>query len=203
MLHHRKKKKEAKQEGIELLRSIGIPSPDIVFKYYPHQLSGGMRQRVMIAMASACKPSLLIADEATTELDVTTQLQILESLKNSVETRGYSLLLITHNLGVIANMCKRVYVMYAGKIMEVANMFDLFENPKHPYTIGLLESTFSTEESKEELVSIKGSVPDLMNLPAGCRFHPRCPRIMDKCRERNPEPIQIGSKHWASCLLYD
>jgi oligopeptide/dipeptide ABC transporter ATP-binding protein len=203
VIHQNKPKAEAKEDVIRVLKRVGIPSPEVLYGYYPHQMSGGMRQRVMIAMALSCKPSLLIADECTTELDVTMQLQILELLKNSVSGGGFSLLLITHDLGVVAYMCKRIYVMYAGKIVESAKSQDLFANPRHPYTVGLLESTLSIEEFKERLVSIEGSVADLMNPPSGCRFHPRCPRVMDGCRESDPKPTEFGQGHVVSCLLYN
>jgi peptide/nickel transport system ATP-binding protein len=203
MVHQGKSKKEARKDVIHVLNRVGIPSPDVLYRYYPHQMSGGMRQRTMIAMALSCKPSLLIADECTTELDVTTQLQILQNLKELVMTGGFSLLLITHDLGVVAYMCNRVYVMYAGRTVETANINDLFEHPKHPYTVGLLESSLSTEGFTDKLVSIKGSVPNLINPPSGCRFHPRCPKVMDKCREIIPERTIIEERHIVSCLLYN
>jgi len=202
MLHQGKTRREAKQHVIEALLKLGLPRAKAVFDYYPHQLSGGMRQRVMIAMAMACQPDLLIGDECTTELDVTTQLQILELLKESVVAAGSSLLLITHNLGVVAYMCDTVYVMYAGQVVEAANVFDLFDDPKHPYTVGLLKSTLSIEGGNAELVSIKGSVADLTDPPAGCRFHPRCPRAMEQCKTTMPGTLTVGAQHTVSCFLY-
>lgn len=202
MLHHGKTRQEAKDEVIQLLLSLGLPGPAAVFDYYPHQLSGGMRQRVMIAMAVACRPDLLIGDECTTELDVTTQLQILKLLKESVLSTGSSLLLVTHNLGVVAYMCDTVYVMYAGKVVESASVYDLFDDPRHPYTVGLLKSTLSIEEGSGKPVSIKGSVADLANPPPGCRFHPRCPSAMEQCKNVMPESTAVGKRHTVSCFLY-
>ena len=203
MLHQGLGRRAAKQVAVDSLREVGLRAPDVLCKNYPHQLSGGMLQRVMIAMALSCKPDLLIADECTTDLDVTTQLQILEVLKTSVNAFGSSLLLITHNLGVVAYMCTRVYVMYAGKVAEVGNTFDLFERPRHPYTVGLLKSTLSADSTQSKLVSIKGSVADLINPPPGCRFHTRCPDAMDKCRRQGPPMIRISEVQRAACCLYE
>lgn len=203
MLHQGVNRRAAKEIAVNSLKDVGLRSPEMLSKSYPHQLSGGMQQRVMIAMALSCKPDLLIADECTTDLDVTTQLQILELLKASVAAVGSSLLLITHNLGVIAHMCARVYVMYGGKVAEGAELFDLFENPKHPYTSGLLKSTLSADATHSELVSIEGSVADLMNPPPGCRFHPRCPDVLDVCRRLEPPMIEMGRRQRAACHLYN
>jgi len=187
---------------IALLQSVGIPYPERVIKQYPHELSGGMRQRVLIAIAIVNNPALLIADEPTTALDVTVQTQILSLLKSIRERKGTALLLITHDLGVVAEMCDRVYVMYAGKIVETADVFGLFEDALHPYTQGLLKSALSIAEFSPTLTTIEGSVPDLSNPPAGCRFHPRCPRVMDLCREKEPPFDELKPGHLASCWLY-
>jgi peptide/nickel transport system ATP-binding protein/oligopeptide transport system ATP-binding protein len=201
MLHQGLGRRAANQVAIDSLKKVGLRSPDLLCRNYPHQLSGGMLQRVMIAMALSCKPDLLIADECTTDLDVTTQLQVLELLKESVAASGSSLLLITHNLGVVAHMCARVYVMYGGRVAEVANLFDIFEHPRHPYTAGLLKSTLSADSTRSKLVSIKGSVADLIDPPPGCRFHPRCPEAIDACRRREPAMIRISEDQRAACLL--
>src|SRR5215471_17061123 len=187
---------------IALLQSVGIPYPERVIKQYPHELSGGMRQRVLIAIAIVNNPALLIADEPTTALDVTVQTQILSLLKSIRERKGTALLLITHDLGVVAEMCDRVYVMYAGKIVETADVFGLFEDALHPYTQGLLKSALSIAEFSPTLTTIEGAVPDLSNPPAGCRFHPRCPRVMDLCKEKEPPFDELKPGHLASCWLY-
>ena len=187
---------------IALLQSVGIPYPERVIKQYPHELSGGMRQRVLIAIAIVNNPALLIADEPTTALDVTVQTQILSLLKSIRERKGTALLLITHDLGIVAEMCDRVYVMYAGKIVETADVFSLFEDALHPYTQGLLKSALSIAEFSPTLTTIEGSVPDLSNPPAGCRFHPRCPRVMDLCKEKEPPLDELKPGHLASCWLY-
>ena len=189
-------------EIITLLQSVGIPYPERVVKQYPHELSGGMRQRVLIAIAIVNNPALLIADEPTTALDVTVQTQILSLLKSIREQKGTALLLITHDLGIVAEMCDRVYVMYAGKIVETADVFGLFEDPLHPYTQGLLKSALSIAEFSPTLTTIEGSVPDLSNPPAGCRFHPRCPRVMELCKEKEPPLDELKPGHLASCWLY-
>jgi peptide/nickel transport system ATP-binding protein len=189
-------------EIITLLQSVGIPYPERVVKQYPHELSGGMRQRVLIAIAIVNNPALLIADEPTTALDVTVQTQILSLLKSIRDQKGTALLLITHDLGIVAEMCDRVYVMYAGKIVETADVFGLFEDPLHPYTQGLLKSALSIAEFSPTLTTIEGSVPDLSNPPAGCRFHPRCPQVMDLCKEKEPPLDELKPGHLASCWLY-
>jgi len=202
-LHQGKKNIEVEvQEALELVR---IPAPRRVANGYPHELSGGMRQRVLIALALVSHPSLLIADEPTTALDVTIQAQILELLKEIRRETMTSLILISHDLGLIAEACERVYVMYAGHMVEHAKIIDLYENPKHPYTIGLLKSVLSIDEFKEDLYVINGSVPNLIDPPSGCRFHPRCPECMAKCTEEVPPRVILrrGDKmHEVSCWLF-
>lgn len=188
---------------IKLLESVGIPDPLKVADQYPHELSGGMRQRVLIAIAMANDPPLLIADEPTTALDVTIQAQILDLIKTIKTEKGTSLLLITHDLGIVAEMCDRVYVMYAGKIVESGDVFSIFEEPLHPYAQGLLRSSLSIAEFRENLETIEGTVPNLLDPPSGCRFHPRCPMAMSVCREKEPSLIQEKPGHEVSCWLYE
>jgi oligopeptide/dipeptide ABC transporter ATP-binding protein len=201
--HQPDKKGEADAMIIELLDRVGIPAPEEVVDYYPHQLSGGMRQRILIAIALACNPSLVIMDEPTTALDVTIQRQIIELIKELIDETKMSLILITHDLGVVAEICDLVYVMYAGKIMEHGEIFKLFDNPAHPYTRGLLESTLSIDQHKKELVSLQGNVPDMLNLPKGCRYYPRCPMAMDECREKEPPLVELEEEHFVRCWLVD
>jgi oligopeptide/dipeptide ABC transporter ATP-binding protein len=201
-LHQNVDKREAKKLVIEVLNDVKISSPSEVYDYYPHQLSGGMKQRVLISIALSCNPSLLLADEPTTNLDVTIQSQILELIKKLVKDRGISLLLITHDLGIVAEICDVIYVMYAGRIMEKSDVFTLFKSPRHPYTQGLLKSMVSINEYKKTLVSIEGTVPDLIHPPSGCRFHPRCPNAMDVCREEAPGSIELEEGHTVSCWKY-
>jgi oligopeptide/dipeptide ABC transporter ATP-binding protein len=203
-LHQNKSKSEAWKEAIELLRMVGIPSPEIRAKQYPNQLSGGMCQRVVIAIALAAKPELLIADEPTTALDVTVQAQILDLLQDLKEKLGTSILLITHDMGVAAEMADHIAVMYAGAIVEQGTVEEIFSNPSHPYTVGLLQSIPGFEgERGGELYTIKGTIPALGNLPQGCRFNPRCPHVMDKCRQVEPGDIQVGNEHYAKCWLFE
>ena len=192
-----------KAKVIETLRIVGIPLPDRRYDAYPHELSGGLRQRVVIAMALACDPDVLIADEPTTALDVTIQAQILALLKEQRERRGMALLLITHDLGVIAEMADDVAVMYAGQIVEYADVMSLFKSPKHPYTVGLLNSlpTLATNRT-QRLHAISGTVPNLLRLPAGCRFAPRCPRVMEVCRDVPPLLQSLDDDRLVSCHLY-
>lgn len=192
----------AKERTIQLLKEVGIPRPDEIYHEYPHQLSGGMRQRVMIAMAMACNPRLLIADEPTTALDVTIQAQILELMKKVREEHGTSILLITHDLGVVAEMCHRVIVMYAGQVVEEAEVNSLFANPKHPYTIGLMKSVPSVTDDEDRLEAIPGAVPSLAEMPQGCRFAPRCGQAMPICEQKNPELLSVSDKHQCRCWLY-
>lgn len=193
--------KEAVSRSVDLLAKLGISNPEEVVKQYPHNLSGGMKQRIVIAVALACHPLLLIADEATSNLDVTIQAQILELLKELKQKEISSVLLITHDLGIVAETCDRVGVMYAGNLCEVSNVKDLFENALHPYTRALLDSVpkFSMDE---ELKSIVGNVPNLVTPPPGCRFHPRCAHAMDVCRQAFPEMKEVAQDHFVACYLY-
>lgn len=200
--HFKMSKQAAKERTIQLLQEVGIPRAEEIISEYPHQLSGGMRQRVMIAMAMACTPKLLIADEPTTALDVTIQAQILELMKKVRQEHGTSILLITHDLGVVAEMCHRVIVMYAGQIVEEADVKQLFDDPKHPYTRGLLKSMPSLSANQERLHAIPGSVPMLADMPPGCRFAPRCPHAMDICRKKNPDLLNISDRQRCRCWLY-
>jgi len=194
----RRLKKEAKRRSIEIVGKLGIPHPEEVVEQYPHNLSGGMKQRIVIAIALACSPVLLIADEATSNLDVTIQAQILELLRELKEKEISSVLFITHDLGVVAETCDRVGVMYAGNLCEVADVRELFERPLHPYTKALLNSVpkFSMEG---RLKSIEGNVPNLVTPPPGCRFHPRCPHAMEVCRDDSPELMEFGNNHLVAC----
>lgn len=201
MLHRRLKKKEAFEIAIQKLKLVSIPSPEKVAYQYPHELSGGMRQRVMIAMAMACDPQLLIADEPTTALDVTIQSQILHLMKELKEQLDSSVLLITHDLGVIAEMCNSVVVMYAGRAVETANVYDLFKNPEHPYTIGLLKSLPTIKENRKRLYTIPGTVPTPEEFPKGCRFATRCEFAQDKCFRQQPPYVDLGNEHRVSCWM--
>jgi peptide/nickel transport system ATP-binding protein/oligopeptide transport system ATP-binding protein len=190
-----------REEAIEALRQVRIPAPERRFDEYPHQLSGGMRQRVMIAMALACRPKLLIADEPTTALDVTVQAQILDLLRELQASTGMAIILITHDLGVVAEMADEVAVMYAGRVIERASARALFEDPQHPYTLGLLGSIPRLDEERERLLAIEGMVPPPFALPAGCRFHPRCPFADATCGEGTPPPLRaLAPAHEAACL---
>ncbi len=201
--HLKISKKEAHRRGVELLKMVGFPRPEETMYEYPHQLSGGMRQRAMIAMALSCNPKLLIADEPTTALDVTIQAQILDLLNEMKQRFDMSILLITHDLGVVAEYADRVLVMYGGQIVEEAPSDKLFEDPQHPYTKGLLESIPSLEKEVDRLGSIKGVVPPAYNFPKGCRFCDRCPFAMDKCFAINPELKESTYDHKVRCHLYD
>jgi oligopeptide/dipeptide ABC transporter ATP-binding protein len=206
-IHHKKGKREAMQEAVEWMGRVAIPEPEQRARAYPHQLSGGMRQRIMIAIALSCRPQLLIADEPTTALDVTIQAQILDLLRRLREEYRLAVLLISHNLGVIAEFVSRVVVMYAGKIVEAAEVGDLFRDPRHPYTVGLMKSVprlhrAGTDARQRRLPTIPGSVPNLLDLPPGCAFAPRCPDVMDECRRRVPPPVTIEGKRSVSCFKY-
>lgn len=199
--HRGLSKAKAWQESIELLTLVGIPSPEKRLNDYPHQLSGGMRQRVMIAMALSCDPALLLADEPTTALDVTVQAQVMEQMSALQKERGMATILVTHDLAVVAEFCKKVMVMYCGKIVEVSNVYDLFDHPKHPYTKGLLEAIPKIRDHPlERLPTIKGSVPDLHALPRGCRFYERCFRAKGDCEKAEP-PLELfdQQKHHVAC----
>lgn len=200
-LHQGLNKKEAIDKAIEMLRLVGIPLPERRVKEYPHQLSGGMRQRVMIAMALSCNPKLLIADEPTTALDVTIQAQILELMKKLKKELGMAIMLITHDLGVVAEMCERVIVMYGGKVVEEADAVSLFKTPLHPYTEGLLQSIPRMDEDVEKLHVIEGVVPNPLHLPQGCRFNPRCPYAIEKCTQSQPELEQVAPGRYVACFL--
>ena len=200
-LHTPLTKAEARKKAADILSQVGIPDPQRVLKNYPHQLSGGMSQRVMIAMAMSCEPDLLIADEPTTALDVTILAQILELMKKIQQDKGMSILLITHDLGVVAEMCSRVIVMYAGKIVEEAPVEILFANPTHPYTQGLIASVPKLGSGVKVLPSIPGSVPDLSAMPKGCRFAPRCKYATEKCHQEQPELLSVGEKQKCRCWL--
>lgn len=200
LLHENLTADEALKRAVEMLDRVGIPSPEVRVFEYPHQLSGGMRQRVVIAMALICKPSLIIADEPTTALDVTIQAQILELISELQQEMGMSVVLITHDLGVIAETCEDVVVMYAGKVAETGTVYDIFDRPSHPYTKGLLESIPRLEhKQKERLTTIEGMVPALADLPKGCRFANRCQWCQDVCEEAQPGIEQIGDGHFVAC----
>jgi len=194
MLHLGYGRKKAREHAIESLKLVGIPRADEVVDDYPHQLSGGMRQRVMIAMAMACNPKLLIADEPTTALDVTIQAQILELMNRLKKEQNMGMLLITHDLGVVAEMCDRVVVMYAGRVVEEASVTELFENPQHPYTKGLIASVPKLRQKVRRLESIPGNVPDLRNMPPGCKFAPRCPYVMERCLSQEPQLLPVANE---------
>ena len=202
-LHLKLPKKEARQYAIEMLGKVKIPRPADVMKEYPHQLSGGMRQRVVIAMALACNPKIVIADEPTTALDVTIQAQILQLMKELKEELSTAIMFITHDLGVIAEMADQVIVMYAGQIVEQADVYTLFREPKHPYTQGLMSSIPHLDtENEQRLISIPGTVPTLQNMPQGCRFKDRCQFAQEKCNDR-PPLINIDENHLVRCWLVE
>ena len=202
-LHRKASGAEARRMVVDIFRQVGIPEPEKRYTSYPHQLSGGLRQRVMIGMAMVCRPDLMIADEPTTALDVTIEAQILRLMREMQHKQNTSIMMITHNLGVVAELCDFVYVMYAGKIMEQAEINDIFANPKHPYTFGLLNSIPRITEVKDRLFTIRGMVPNLLALPKGCRFCPRCDRAMRVCAIREPELMDTGSGHMVRCHLFD
>jgi oligopeptide/dipeptide ABC transporter ATP-binding protein len=192
-----------KEKSIEIIREVGIAEAKGILKRYPHELSGGMRQRVMIAMALSCNPSMLIADEPTTALDVTIQAQILDLMKDLKNRFKTSILMITHDLGIIADLCDRVAVMYSGNIVEYATAVDLFKNPRHPYTIGLISAIPSLEKKDQKLAVIRGMVPNLIYPPSGCRFHPRCDERLEICDKIKPKLIEIGDRYFIACHLFD
>lgn len=196
-------KSVAREKSANIIKEVGIPDAEGILDRYPHELSGGMRQRVMIAMGLSCNPAILIADEPTTALDVTIQAQILELIKRLKEDFRTSILLITHDLGIIAEMCDRVAVMYSGNIVEYATAEEIFKKPRHPYTIGLLEAIPKLDKRKEDLQTIRGSVPNLIYPPSGCRFHPRCDKRLEICDKVKPPLTQIDEKYFIACHLYD
>ncbi|SCW36796.1 peptide/nickel transport system ATP-binding protein [Paenibacillus tianmuensis] len=202
-LHLKYDKSKAREHAVHMLKLVGIPRAEDVIDEYPHQLSGGMRQRVMIAMAMSCNPQLLIADEPTTALDVTIQAQILDLMKKLKDENDMSIMLITHDLGVVAEMCDRVIVMYAGRVVEEGNVLDIFDDPQHPYTKGLIHSVPKLRQNHRRLESIPGNVPDLTNMPVGCKFAPRCSAVMDICREREPQLEQTTGGRKCRCWLYE
>jgi peptide/nickel transport system ATP-binding protein/oligopeptide transport system ATP-binding protein len=203
-LHQGLSRKDTRERVIKMFQKVGIPAPEARLSDYPHQMSGGMRQRVMIAMALACNPKLMIADEPTTALDVTIQAQILDLMNTLKAETGAAILFITHDLGVIAEMAQLVAVMYAGKMVEFTDVNTLFSNPKHPYTIALLESIpiLGRKTADGRLSTISGIVPSLFSLPSGCLFSDRCPDVFDDCRRIEPQMINLGSNHIARCLKY-
>ncbi len=200
LLHEKMDKRAARAEVLKMLEHVGISEPEKRYAAYPHELSGGLRQRVMIAMAMICKPKLLIADEPTTALDVTIEAQILRLIRSLSRETGMSVLLISHNLGVIAQMCDAVYVMYAGKIVEQADALTLFDAHEHPYTKGLMDSVIDLKANPRRLPAIGGVVPNLLHLPAGCAFSPRCPRAQERCRTERPELVELEPGHWCRCF---
>ncbi|MDN3020055.1 ABC transporter ATP-binding protein [Paenibacillus sp. BSR1-1] len=201
--HEKISRVEAKIAAIDMLTLVGIPSPEQRLKQYPHQFSGGMRQRIVIAMALVCKPDVLIADEPTTALDVTIQAQILELFRDIQKKTGVSIILITHDLGVVAQVADRVAVMYAGKIVEVGTRREIFYQSQHPYTVGLLQSVPRLDMEKEDLVPIPGTPPDLFSPPVGCAFSARCPYAMEVCDKVYPFKTQLSSHHQVDCWLQD
>jgi peptide/nickel transport system ATP-binding protein/oligopeptide transport system ATP-binding protein len=203
-LHQRLSRKATRERVVEMFQLVGIPAAEKRLDDYPHQMSGGMRQRVMIAMALACNPKMMIADEPTTALDVTIQAQILDLMNKLKDETGAAILFITHDLGVIAEMAQNVAVMYAGRVMEYTDVKTIFNNPKNPYTVGLLESipVLGREQAQERLQTISGVVPSLFNLPSGCLFSDRCPDVFADCRKVRPEMYPAGNNHFVRCLKY-
>ncbi|MFJ5716330.1 ABC transporter ATP-binding protein [Neobacillus sp. NPDC093127] len=202
ILHTDSNKAERKRRVIQLLKEVGLPRAEDLVNEYPHQLSGGMRQRIMIAIAMACHPKLLICDEPTTALDVTVQAQILDLMNHLKQINDMGIIMITHDLGVVAEVCDKVIVMYAGKVVEQANVKELFLNPKHPYTKGLLESIPKLGKRKEKLGSISGMVPSPDQMPSGCRFYDRCSKKMDICKQEIPPMQEVGEDHLTACWLF-
>jgi oligopeptide/dipeptide ABC transporter ATP-binding protein len=203
LLHQKMSKEEATKQVIDIFRAVGIPEPEKRYHSYPHQLSGGLRQRVMIGMAMVCRPKVMIADEPTTALDVTIEAQILRLMKKLCKEQGTSIILITHNMGVVAEVCDYVYVMYAGKVMEQAETFELFENTRHPYTQGLLKSIPRLDEKPDRLYTIEGVVPNLLHLPKGCSFCTRCGQAVERCSLEKPRLYETGDAHGVRCFWYE
>jgi oligopeptide/dipeptide ABC transporter ATP-binding protein len=202
LFHQGLNKSEARRKAIEMLDRVKIPSPETRIDAYPHQLSGGMRQRAMIAMALSCQPKLLIADEPTTALDVTIQDEIIKLLKEIQKQMGMAVILITHDLGVISEMADQVVVMYAGRIVEKGSIESILGQMRHPYTRGLVNSIPHLEERKERLSTIPGQVPDPMHLPAGCKFHPRCYLMIEDCKKEEPPLFQVDNEHTSRCIRW-
>jgi oligopeptide/dipeptide ABC transporter ATP-binding protein len=203
ILHQRFHKKDARERAIQMLDKVGIPLPEQRIDDFPHQLSGGMRQRAMIAMALSCRPSLLIADEPTTALDVTIQAQVLDLMIDLRDEFKTSIMMITHDLGVIAGMADKVIVMYLGRVVEQSTVRRVFHEPKHPYTQGLMDSVPSIASPEATLNPIKGVVPDPLDAPPGCGFEPRCPKSMEVCEVNVPSLREVAPGHWAACWLYE
>ncbi|MBI4236155.1 MAG: ABC transporter ATP-binding protein [Chloroflexi bacterium] len=201
--HQTAQRQDVKQRVMDMLRAVKIPAPEVRVNEYPHQMSGGMRQRIVAAMAISCTPKLLIADEPTTSLDVTIQAQLLKLLNDLKQQAQLSMIIITHDFGIVARVCDRVAIMYAGKIVEQADVFTIFKNPRHPYTQALIGSVPKVGARVERLYSIEGQPPDVRNLPVGCPFSPRCPRSMDICKERYPEQTVVGDGHTVNCWLME
>lgn len=201
LLHNKISKSEAVKRAVDMLEVVGITGER--YNEYPHQFSGGMKQRVVIAIALACNPSLLIADEPTTALDVTIQAQVLEMMNSLKDKFDTSMLLITHDLGVVAEICDSVAIMYAGEIIEIGDIREIFENRKHPYAVGLFNSIPNLDSDVERLEAIKGLMPDPTDLPLGCKFHPRCPKFMTECKTTVPKSTEIAPGHYVRCLLYE
>ncbi len=200
MAHREVEKDEARKIAVNMLKKVGLPDPERLLKRYPHELSGGMAQRVMIAMALLMRPKLLIADEPTSALDVTVQAQILDLMKELIEEINTSVLYITHDLGVAAEICDKIAVMYAGNVVEYGDIYSVFEEPLHPYTVGLLNAI---PRLGRDLYTIKGEIPDLINPPSGCRFHPRCPKAMEVCKKVKPKLVNLGNGRYVACHLYE
>ncbi|WP_432408036.1 ABC transporter ATP-binding protein [Wukongibacter sp. M2B1] len=200
-IHQDLNKQDAMKKAEEMLELVGIPAARV--NDYPHQFSGGMKQRVVIAISLACNPQLLIADEPTTALDVTIQAQVLDLMNNLKKEFNTAMILITHDLGVVSEVCDKVAIMYAGEIIETASLEQLFENPRHPYTLGLFGSIPNLEEEEDRLRPIKGLMPDPTNLPSGCKFHPRCPYATDVCSKQEPKGTEIETGHKVKCLIYE
>jgi oligopeptide/dipeptide ABC transporter ATP-binding protein len=201
-LHQKLSRKEAMEKVVEVFRQVGIPAAEKRVDDHPHKMSGGMRQRVMIAMALACNPRLMIADEPTTALDVTIQAQILDLMNKLKRDTGASILFITHDLGVIAEMAQKVAVMYLGKMVEMASVGSLFDQPRHPYTLGLMSSVPAVSKGKDRLATIPGVVPSLFNIPDGCPYYDRCPDARDVCREKLPDMVEVATGHYVRCWNY-
>ncbi len=203
LLHQKVSKAEARKRVVDIFQAVGIPEPEKRYYSYPHQLSGGLRQRVMIGMAMVCRPKVMIADEPTTALDVTIEAQILRLMKQLCSEQGTSIILITHNMGVVAEVCDYVYVMYAGKVMEQAETFELFERTGHPYTQGLLRSIPKLDEKANRLYTINGVVPNLLHLPEGCSFCTRCSQAQKRCFKERPDLYKAGEAHGVRCFQYE